>query len=146
MAPTDVDVADWQFDLDRFAFVERRLGQFDQLVVERLVQTVVLRTGVIDRLAGGVFGDVENAAVVKTARLPVFDALLHIQEIGAADQVVELADAHLRHQFAQFFGNEEEVVDDVLRLAGELGAQHRILRRDADRAGVEMALAHHDAA
>ena len=47
---------------------------------------------------------------------------------------------------AHFFGDEEEVVDDVLGLAGEAGAQHRVLRRDADRAGVEVALAHHDAA
>ena len=52
----------------------------------------------------------------------------------------------LRHQLARFFGDEEEVIDDVLGLAGELLAQHRILRGHADRAGVEMALAHHDAA
>jgi hypothetical protein len=30
--------------------------------------------------------------------------------------------------------------------ADEALAQHRVLRRDADRAGVEMTLAHHDAA
>ena len=47
---------------------------------------------------------------------------------------------------AQLLGDEEEVVDDVLGLAGEARAQHRVLRRDADRAGVEVALAHHDAA
>ena len=34
----------------------------------------------------------------------------------------------------------------VLRLACETGAQHRVLGRNADRASVEMALAHHDAA
>ena len=34
----------------------------------------------------------------------------------------------------------------MLGLAGEALAQHRVLRRDADRAGVEMAFAHHDAA
>ena len=41
---------------------------------------------------------------------------------------------------------KREEVDDVLGLAGELLAQLRILRGDADRAGVEMADAHHDAA
>ena len=46
----------------------------------------------------------------------------------------------------QLFGDHEQVVDDVLRLAGELLAQLRILRRDADRAGVQVTLAHHDAA
>ena len=35
---------------------------------------------------------------------------------------------------------------DVLGLAGELLAQLGVLRGDADRAGVEVALAHHDAA
>jgi hypothetical protein len=50
------------------------------------------------------------------------------------------------HHLAHFFGDEEEVVDDVLGLALEALAQHRVLRGDADRAGVEMALAHHDAA
>ena len=49
-------------------------------------------------------------------------------------------------QLAHFLGDEEQVVDDVLGLAGEALAQHRVLRRDADRAGVEVALAHHDAA
>ena len=34
----------------------------------------------------------------------------------------------------------------MLRLADEALAQHRVLRRDTDRTGVEMALAHHDAA
>ena len=56
------------------------------------------------------------------------------------------AEAELRHELAHFHGDEAHEVDDVLRLAGELLAQARILRRDAGRAGVEMADAHHDAA
>ncbi len=39
-----------------------------------------------------------------------------------------------------------KIVDDMLRLAGKLLAQLRILRGDADRAGVQMTLPHHDAA
>ena len=69
-----------------------------------------------------------------------------VEHLGLADHLVELLVAELRHDFAHLFGNEEEVVDDVLGLAGEALAQHGILRRHADRAGVEMALAHHDAA
>ena len=61
-------------------------------------------------------------------------------------EFVEAAIAHLRHQLAHFLGDEEEEVDDMLGLADEALAQHRVLRRDADRASVEMALAHHDAA
>ena len=50
-------------------------------------------------------------------RLPVRDALLRVEQVGAADQVVERADAELRHDLARFLGDEEEVVDDVLGLA-----------------------------
>ena len=52
----------------------------------------------------------------------------------------------LRHELAHFLGDEEHEVDDVLGLAGEFLAQLRVLRGDADRAGVQMADAHHDAA
>ena len=51
-----------------------------------------------------------------------------------------------RHVFAHLLGDEEEEVDDVLRLPGKALAQHRVLRGDAHRAGIEVALAHHDAA
>src|SRR6185437_9512079 len=50
------------------------------------------------------------------------------------------------HVLAHLFGDEEEEIDDVLGLAGEAGSQDGILRSDADRAGVEVAFAHHDAA
>ena len=39
----------------------------------------------------------------------------------------------------------EMCIRDRLRLADEALAQHRILRRDADRAGVQVAHAHHHA-
>ena len=47
---------------------------------------------------------------------------------------------------AGIFGDHEQIVDDVLRRAGELLAQLGVLRGDADRAGVEVTLPHHDAA
>ena len=47
---------------------------------------------------------------------------------------------------AHVLGDVEEVVDDVLRRAGEAAAQLRILGGDPDRAGVQVADAHHDAA
>ena len=56
------------------------------------------------------------------------------------------AQAHRRHVLAHLLGDEEEVVDDVLGRALEALAQHRVLRGDADGAGVQVALAHHDAA
>ena len=58
-----------------------------------------------------------------------------------------VADRYFCNCGEQFLSaNEEEVVDHVLGLAGEALPQHRVLGRDADRAGVQMTLAHHDAA
>ena len=76
----------------------------------------------------------------------MFDALARIKQIGTADQIIKFANADLCHQFTHFLGNEEEKVDDMLRLAGKAFAQYRVLCGDTDRAGIEMTLAHHDAA
>ncbi len=129
-----------------FFELERRQCSLDQLVVEHLLEAVILRLAMIDRdaLAGGRL--VEHLVEVEPARLPVMDRAILVEPIRLADELRELAIAHGGHHLAHFLGDEEEVVDDVLRRAREAGAQDRILRRDADRAGVEMALAHHDAA
>ena len=52
----------------------------------------------------------------------------------------------LGHDLAQILCHEEEVVDEVLGLAGEPLPQLRVLRSDTHRAGVEVTLAQHDAA
>ncbi len=51
-----------------------------------------------------------------------------------------------RHELADFFGDKEEEVDHMFRRAVEFPPEDRVLRRDPDRAGVQMALAHHHAA
>ncbi len=56
------------------------------------------------------------------------------------------AEAEAGHVLAEVLGDEAEEVDDVLGLAGEELAQLLVLRGHSDRAGVEVALAHHDAA
>jgi hypothetical protein len=76
----------------------------------------------------------------------VIDGLSRLEPVDAADHLVDAAEAELRHDLAQVLGDEAHEVHDVLRLAGEFLAQLRILRRHADRAGVEVAHAHHDAA
>src|SRR5688572_30225496 len=73
-------------------------------------------------------------------------SLLSIEQLGVANQLIELAHAKSCHQLAHFLSDEEEVVDNVLGFTLKLLSQSRILGRDADRAGVEMAFAHHDAA
>ncbi len=52
----------------------------------------------------------------------------------------------MRHQGANFLGDKKEIIDHVFRLAGKALAQFRVLGGDTDRAGVQVALAHHDAA
>ena len=47
---------------------------------------------------------------------------------------------------ARFGGDHEQIIDDVIWAAHEFLAQLRVLRGDAHRAGVEMALAHHNTA
>ena len=63
-----------------------------------------------------------------------------------ADHFVDGAEAELGHDFAHFHGDEGHEIDDVLGLAGEVLAQLRVLGGDADRAGVFLADAHHQAA
>jgi hypothetical protein len=67
-------------------------------------------------------------------------------QIGAADHLVERPQAQSGHDLAQFLGDVEEIIDHMFGRAGEAGAKHRILGSDPDRAGIEMAFAHHDAA
>ena len=141
-----VDVADRRADAHRRAAVERRLRLRDQLAVEDVVDLVVLRLAPVD--ADAVRRDRlgEQLGEVEALGLPVLDHLALVEHLHLADHLVEGAVAHRGHDLAHLFGDEEEEVDDVLGLAGEVRAQHRVLGRDADRAGVEMALAHHDAA
>ena len=56
------------------------------------------------------------------------------------------AHAEAAHQLAHLVGDVEEEVDDVLGLALEALAQLGVLRGDPDRARVQVAGAHHDAA
>ncbi len=107
---------------------------------------MVLALGVIDLLAGQFLLAHEQLGEVEPLGLPVRHQRRLVEHLGLADHLVEVAVAEAGHDLAHFLGDEEEIVDDVLGLAGKALAQHRVLRRNADRAGVEMALAHHDAA
>ena len=56
------------------------------------------------------------------------------------------AHAQPGHDLAQLLGHEQHEVHHVFRLARETPAQLGVLRRDAHRAGVQVAHAHHHAA
>ena len=91
-------------------------------------------------------GHLEQAGEVQALGLPVFYRLAGVQPVHAPDHLVDGAEAHLRHYLTQFFGYEEEVVDGVFGLTGELLAEFGVLGGYADRAGVHVALAEHYAA
>src|SRR5882672_6051563 len=141
-----IDVAHRRLDRDLLAALERWPGQLDQAVVERLVQAVILLFAVIARDFGGHLRSLEDLREIEALRLPVLEALLHVEKFRAPDEIVDPADAELSHQLTRFLGDEEEIIDHVLGLALELLAQRRVLGGHAHRAGVQVALPHHDAA
>ncbi len=68
------------------------------------------------------------------------------QALGVADHLVDRAEAQARHDLAQLLGNKEHKVLNVLGLAAEAATQAAVLRSDAGRAGVLLAVALHEAA
>ena len=79
-------------------------------------------------------------------RLPVLDGVRRVEHLDVTDRFLERAEAEHGQVFAHFLGDELEEVDDELGLAAEARPQLGVLRRHADRARVEVADAHHDAA
>ena len=69
-----------------------------------------------------------------------------VQILRMTDQLVDRAHAELRHDHAQLLCDKLHKVHDILRLAAEVFPQLRPLGRDAHRAGIKIAHAHHDAA
>ena len=55
------------------------------------------------------FGAVQNARN-QAFGFPMRDTRAHVDQITAADQLFKRAHAQLRHQFAHFFGHEEEII------------------------------------
>jgi hypothetical protein len=141
-----IAVADRRFDTRLRATLDRRLRLRDQAAVENFLELMILAFGMIDRLrpVGGWL--MEQFREIEAMRLPMLDHLGAIEHLHLADHLIERAIAEFGHPFAYFLSDEEEIIDDMLRLADEALAQHRVLRRDTDRTGVEMTLAHHDTA
>ncbi len=83
-------------------------GLADQLVVERLVEVVLLALAIVDRDTGPRRLPVQEPRQVDPPRLPVIDRLHHVELVDPADQLVEAAEAELRHQRAHFLGDKEE--------------------------------------
>ena len=76
----------------------------------------------------------------------MLDRVVHLEQVAAANHVLEPADPERGHHLPDLLGDQHEVVDDLLRRSAEPPSQLRILGGDADGAGVQVADAHHDAA
>ena len=113
-----------------------------------VVDLVVLRLAVVDGDARpAASGLVNSCEKSRPLRLPVLDQLALVEHLHLPDHLVEACGSRCAAISSRTSSaTKKKIVDDVLGLADEALAQHRVLRRDADRAGVEMALAHHDAA
>src|SRR6185437_1666818 len=105
-------------------------------------EMVFLTLAIMDRDARLWLHLVEDAAKIDALRLPVAKRAAHVELSDLPDHLAEIAEAEPCHQLADFLGDKEKIVDDVFGRAGEPLAQHRVLRRDAHRAGVQMTLAH----
>ena len=109
-------------------------------MVECLLEAVVLHAGMIDIRVP--FGSVEQIRKVDMTRLPVLDISSHLAALGLADHLVLRPITQLRHQLPDFFSNEHEIANHVLRGSFETLPQFLALGRDARRAGIQMADPH----
>src|SRR5438105_8299847 len=141
-----IGILDRGDDPDGSAMLERSLSLRDQLAVEDSMDLVVLPFAIMNRHARARPRLEEQPGEIEALGLPVLDDLTLVEHLHLSDHFDEGAKTHGRHQVAHLFGDEEEEIDDVLRLADEALAQHRILGCDADRTGIEVTLAHHQAA
>ena len=130
----------------RFPSLQRRRAELDQLVVDRLFEAVVLRYRLEHAHAVPWGGRRQHVREVEPFGLPAGAFAAHLQPIRAADQLGQAADPERGHDLAHLVGHVKHEADHVFGLPVELRAQDRVLRRDADRAGVQVAFAHHDAA
>ena len=144
---TAVYVADGQLDAYWPADLERHLGLSDKLLIQRLIEVVVLRPGAVQILSSVRVGGLsEDGRQVEPVRLPVVDRRARLEHLGVANRLGDRAESERRQVLAHFLADELEEIDDELRFAGEALAQLRVLRRDADRTGVQVTDAHHHAA
>ncbi len=82
------------------------LRQFDQAMVERLVQPMILALAVEARDFGTDLRLMEDAAEIEATRLPVLDALLRVEQVRATDQIVEAPYPELCHELAHLLGDD----------------------------------------
>ena len=115
-------------------------------VVERLLEAVVLLLRADAEYIVANIRFVEDRGEIDARCLPVVGCFSGVEAFHMADHFIDRAEAEFGHDFAQLHRDEGHEIDHMLGLAGEVFAEFRILGGDADRAGVFLADAHHEAA
>ena len=92
----------------------------DQFVIERFIQTVILLRGAAPRHTRGHGGQIQQLRKIEPLRLPVFHRVAGFQKVYAAHHFIHLAEAQLRHNLPNLFGNKEEEINGIFRLACKL--------------------------
>ena len=138
-------VADGIGQLHLFATAEQLFGVAEHVGIKAVGHRVAMpfdpeATHVIGRIDLG-----EDRVEVEIVEMLGAAADL-TQQFGAADDFIERAHAEPCEDLAHFLGNEAHQIDDLFRRADEFLAQRVILGADTHRAGIAVALAHHDAA
>ena len=109
-----VHVADLALNDNRPTTGQGRLCRYDEVAVEHRVEVVSLGL----RIAPGDFvrniRRVKQPAEIDPVRFPVIDCASDVEKIRPPDQLVDRADADRSHDLAQFLGNKEEIIDDML--------------------------------
>src|SRR5690606_10480661 len=142
-----VDVFDGELGDDLLAAINGGGAAFEERgEVEGFLESVVLGLLAVAADLGAGVGRVEQVGEVHALGLPVGDGLVGFEAVGAADHLVDGAEAESRHDLADLLRDEGHEVDDVLGFAGVFFAEARVLGGDAGGAGIEVADAHHDAA
>jgi len=113
----------------------------------RILGSCVLRLAFVDVHALRRIRLVEELREIEPLRLPVLDDLTLVEHLHLPDHLGKGAEAHRRHQLARpLRRRRRKKLMTCSVLADEALAQHRVLSRHPHRAGVEVTLAHHDAA
>lgn len=107
---------------------------------------ILARTAVQILIHEGRLRLVEHRRQIQLMRLPVRACQRGVQRTCLSNRLVHSAEAQLRQIFPDFLGDEHEEVLHELGLPGEPLPEQRILGGHTNRARVQVAHPHHDAA
>jgi hypothetical protein len=121
------------------------LGYLDEFTVEDRVDAMILILLLVESHVEACVFAVQNTRQVEGLVLPVADVLPHFEHLNLSYQFANGAETQLGHDFTHLFGHKRKHVHNMLGLTRKERAQFFILRSNAHRTCVEVALPHHDA-